>query len=105
MQPVREGGGAQQPAGDAGEDQGDVGGTEGAALDVGAVAEAALAKGSGEEGAVVDELADEAEKAAGAAGFGGGLASAPDIRGGKHRVLSVARIFFLWRILGFPVPT
>jgi hypothetical protein len=68
MQPRLEGRGAQQAAGDAGEDQRDVGGAELPAVDCGVVAEAALTKGGGEEGAVGDELADEAEQAAGAAG-------------------------------------
>jgi hypothetical protein len=40
-------------------------------VDCGVVAEAALAQGGGEEGAVVDELANKAEQAADAAGFGG----------------------------------
>src|SRR5271165_632221 len=71
MQPRLEGRGAQQAAGDAGEDQGDVGGAELTAVDCGVVAEAALAQGGSEEGAVVDELADKAEQAADAAGFGG----------------------------------
>src|SRR5215472_1739777 len=71
MQPRLEGGGAQQAAGDAGEDQGNVGGAEQTAMDSGVIAEAALAKGGGEEGAVGDELVDELEQAAGAAGLGG----------------------------------
>ena len=58
--------GTEQAAGDAREDQGDIAGAE----RVGVAAER-----GGELPAVVDELPDEAEEAAGAAGFGvgGGL--------------------------------
>ena len=62
--------GAVQAAGDACEDQRDVGGAE-AAYDGTGVGEGALAERGGEFAAVVDELADEAEEVAGAAGLGG----------------------------------
>ena len=67
--------GTEQAAGDAREDQGDIAGAE----RVGVAAER-----GGELPAVVDELTDEAEKAAGAAGFGvgGGLG------GGHERQMS-----------------
>ena len=62
--------GAQQATADAGEYQGDVNGAELTAVDGGVFAEAALAKCVGEEGGIVDELADEVEQTAGATGFG-----------------------------------
>ena len=67
--------GKEQAPGDAREDQGDIAGAERAGV---------AAERGGELPAVVDEPADEAEKAAGAAGFGvGGLSGgrAP----GEHR--------------------
>ncbi len=71
VQPRLECCGAQQAAADAGEDQGDVDGAELTAVDGGVCAEAALAECVGEEGGIVDELADEIEQAAGATGLGG----------------------------------
>ena len=70
-EPGFERGGAQQGAGDAGEDQRDAGGAELAAMEAWVIAEAAAANGVGEEGAVVDQPADQAEQTADAAGIGG----------------------------------
>ena len=53
--------GTEEAAGDAREDQGDVAGAERGGI---------AAERGGELPAVVDELADEAEEAAGTAGFG-----------------------------------
>jgi hypothetical protein len=57
--------GAQQALGDTGEDRGEVAGAEGAREVGGVVGDDALAKRVGELLAVVDELADEREQAAG----------------------------------------
>jgi hypothetical protein len=66
----REQAGAVQALGDAGEDQGEVAGAEGAREGGGVVGNGALAECGGEVLAVVDELADKREQAAGAAWWG-----------------------------------
>ena len=78
--------GTEQAAGDAREDQGDIAGAE----RVGVAAER-----GGELPAVVDEPTDEAEKAAGAAGFGVGAASAADMRHTSTGLGSASRNLFL----------